>query len=231
MNYYVTGDKHQDYAGLFSKIELAKLGENDTIIVLGDMGLFWRNDKKDADAIIKFYEDNYTCNLWFIDGNHENHPLLKALPIVDKLGYVSPHIRYIPRGTVLDLGGCRCLFIGGAESIDKAFRQEGLSWWKDETITEDDISNIENQHYDYVFSHTCPESVFNEYRFLLCSTNVLKMTDDTECHISEKRLEQVKNNISFDNWWFGHFHQDVTLNNNFACLLHGFKKIRNKEEI
>ena len=68
MRLYITGDKHQDYNRLFTKIEFGKLNENDTIIVLGDMGLFWRHDKKDANEIIKFYEENYTCNLYFIGG-------------------------------------------------------------------------------------------------------------------------------------------------------------------
>lgn len=83
------------------------------------MGLFWRKDRKDSNEFIKFYEENYKCNLWFIDGNHENFDQLKELHIVDGLGYISPHIRWIPRGTILDIKGKRCLFLGGADSVDR----------------------------------------------------------------------------------------------------------------
>ena len=69
MAIYVTGDKHQNYYDLFKFADKMELNENDYVIVLGDMGLFWRYDKKDANEIIKFYEENYTCNLYFIDGN------------------------------------------------------------------------------------------------------------------------------------------------------------------
>ena len=46
MAIYVTGDKHQNYRDLLTFIEFEKLTENDIILVLGDMGLFWRKDRK-----------------------------------------------------------------------------------------------------------------------------------------------------------------------------------------
>ena len=59
MAIYVTGDKHQDYRNLLTFIEFEKLTENDTILVLGDMGLFWRKDRSDSDTFIDYYEKNY----------------------------------------------------------------------------------------------------------------------------------------------------------------------------
>lgn len=43
------------------------LTENDYIIVLGDMGLLWRYDRKDADVFIKDFEHRFNFNLYFID--------------------------------------------------------------------------------------------------------------------------------------------------------------------
>lgn len=69
MAVYVTGDKHQRFDSLWFFADRMKLTEQDYIIVLGDMGLFWRHDKKDANEIIKYFEKNYKFNLYFIDGN------------------------------------------------------------------------------------------------------------------------------------------------------------------
>lgn len=61
------GDKHQRYEGLEKMAERLKLNENDYVIVLGDMGLFWRNDKKDANSFIEYFEKTYNFYLYFID--------------------------------------------------------------------------------------------------------------------------------------------------------------------
>lgn len=51
---FITGDKHGDLTEILNFIKKMKLSENDNIIVLGDMGLLWRRDKKDF---------NYNINL------------------------------------------------------------------------------------------------------------------------------------------------------------------------
>lgn len=46
-----------------------KLAAQDYIVVLGDMGLFWRNDRRDSKTFIEMFEQDYEFNLYFIDGN------------------------------------------------------------------------------------------------------------------------------------------------------------------
>lgn len=224
---FVTGDKHACFESIYSFIELYDLTEEDTIIVLGDMGLFWRKDKQDSKFNIENYEKNYKTNLWFICGNHENHPQLRELELDEQgLGYISEHIRYIPRGTVFELNGKTFLGIGGAESVDKCFRIPELSWWKEETITEEDIQkcikNVDGRHIDYILSHTCPRSCFESNKVFLCTMNLNKANID---HTSEDRLEELKNAIEYGDWWFAHFHIDADLNDNFHVLFHQFKEI------
>lgn len=111
----VTGDKHGQFGNIYDLIDRLYLGENDNILVLGDMGLFWSNNLAMTKNTIDNYEKKYNCNIWFIDGNHENFDLLKLLPAApggnDKIRYVSPHIRYITRGTIMDIEGKKCLFV------------------------------------------------------------------------------------------------------------------------
>lgn len=219
---FVTGDKHACFEGIFSFIEMYDLTEEDTIIVLGDMGLYWRNDRKDSKSFVEMYEKTYKTNLWFVDGNHENHRQLRLLPN----GYISEHIRYIPRGTVFELNGKTFLGIGGAESVDKRFRTPNLSWWEEETITDEDIQrcidNVAGRHIDHVLSHTCPRSCFEHNKVFLCTMNLDKAFID---HTSEDKLETLKNNINYGDWWFGHFHNEANLDDNFHCLFHSFREI------
>lgn len=222
---YITGDCHQKFDKIYNFIFKMKLNENDNIIVLGDMGLFWRYDKQDSDMIIDFYEDMFKCNLYFIDGNHENFELLKRIPIIDDLGIgkVSKHIFYIPRGTIMDFENKKCLFIGGADSLDKGRRTENLSWWKDEQITQENIDSIPAAHYDYVFSHCCPRSVLENDKAILTDP---RFDQDVIDHTSEDKLEELKNKITFDKWGFGHYHQDVHLTDKFFCLYHSFEEVK-----
>lgn len=222
-----TGDCHQDYAKLFTLAERVDLTYDDYIIILGDMGLFWRKDRSDSNLLIEKLEEMVKCNIWFIDGNHENFDLLNQLPI-DEQGFriVSPHIRWIPRGTVFMANGKRCLAIGGADSVDKFRRTPHLSWWKEEQITQEEVSKIitenKDKHFDYVFSHAAPRKIVHEYRAYLCT---LHLDDDSLDHTSEEMLQQIADNISCDHHWFGHYHVDLALDNKYSCLYHGFKEI------
>ena len=226
MAVYVTGDKHQEYAGLFTMADKLNLNENDYVIVLGDMGLFWRHDKRDANSFIKYFEENYNFNLYFVDGNHENFKILNSLDEDENhMGYISEHIRHLKRGRRYNIGGKDILAIGGADSVDKFRRTEGLSWWKDEAITDEDVDRIDAGHYDYVLSHTCPTSVFEANKMYLCTLGNIVDDNNPEFKISNNKLEQVLNFITFNKWYFGHYHVDITLDDEFACLFHGWKEL------
>ena len=192
------------------------LTEEDNIIILGDAGICWHYTKKDMYYYIKEWE-NYESvpMLYFLDGNHENFDILNSLSIENNEGIVSDHIHWLKRGTIKYFENKKCLFIGGAESIDNFNRVEHLSWWPEESITDQDISLIDIGQYDYVFSHTCPISILNEYKFSLCD---LSLDQSKINHNSENKLEALKNYIDFNQWWFGHFHKNIKLNDQFRCL-------------
>ena len=78
MGIYVTGDCHGDFKKLIDFIERMSLDENDTIIVLGDMGLLWNAHNDFLQYFIaNFYEVRYKTEILWIDGNHENFDLIK----------------------------------------------------------------------------------------------------------------------------------------------------------
>lgn len=225
MAVYLTGDKHQQFQSIFTIADRLKLDENDAVIVLGDMGLFWRRDKEDANSFIGYFENNYKFNLYFVDGNHENFDILNSL-LEDEngMGMISPHIRHLKRGRRYNIQGKDILAIGGADSIDKYRRIGGVSWWQDEQITDKDIKDIAG-HYDYVLSHTCPTSVFERYKMYLCSFDNIVDDDDIAFKVCNNKLEEVKTKITFNKWYFGHYHQDIHLDEQFTCLYHSWEEL------
>lgn len=167
-------------------------------------------------ALVDYYEANYTCNIWCVLGNHENYRIIEGLPLIDNTFFaVSPHISYIKSGSVLDLKGKRCLVIGGADSIDKHLRQENLDWWKEEQISQEIVENAAAGHYDYVFSHAAPASISRE-----CCIQVSPS-------VSERRLQEIMDKISFDYWYFGHYHidEEIGVDKRFRCFLNSWKEI------
>lgn len=220
MGTYITGDCH----GIFEKLILftirMDLKETDNIIVLGDMGLCWRKNGEDLKKFVYRWEEKLEKRpyLYFIDGNHENFDLLKTF----KDGIISSHIHWLRRGTVSYFEGKKCLFIGGADSIDKFRRIKHLSWWEDEQITQEDIDKCPAEDFDYVFSHACPYSVFADNTAILGDPHFAGEEFD---RTSEEMLDKLKNKIQFKHWWFGHYHKDIDLDDKFCCLYNNWKEL------
>ena len=222
--WFVTGDIHGALHCITDFIEKYNLGEGDNIIVLGDVALAWRKDLQDYNFKIEQYER--WCNgvhLYWIEGNHENFDIIKTWALNEKGIYDnSKHIHYCSRGSILNINGKKALCIGGADSVDKIYRTQGLDWWKEEQITEKDIVNISG-HFDYVFSHCCPKSVFDNNKVYLCTlTNI---NENNAIHKSEQVLENLKNKITYNKWFFGHYHVNRQLDNKHTCLFEDFEEI------
>jgi hypothetical protein len=55
------------------------------------------------------------------------------------------------------------MYIGGALSIDKAHRTEGLNWWVDEELSIQEMNSIFDKYIkekpDIMVTHDCPEEI------------------------------------------------------------------------
>ena len=132
---FITGDTHCDYD--WKKLntscfpEQKELTKDDYVIIAGDFGGVWAQDKTD-EYIIKTYEKRNFTTL-FVDGNHENHDALAQYPVEEwhggKIHRISDTVIHLMRGQVFEIGGKTFFTMGGAESSDKIYRKEGVSWW------------------------------------------------------------------------------------------------------
>ena len=222
---FLKGDIHGNLFEIIDFINRFNLGKNDNIIILGDCGIAWRKDKKDLAQNIKLWNEcGNGVKLYFIDGNHENFNILNSLPIENNMGKIADNIYHLRRGQVYEFENKKILVCGGADSIDKYRRIENFTWWKEEAISQETIDDISAGHYDYVLTHCCPRSIFEKNRIYL---STLQFLDENKInHSSEDMLEQLKNKITFDHWFFGHYHINRNLDEKFTCLFEDFMEVR-----
>lgn len=217
---FVTGDTHASYdiSKLSSKnFSLGRhLNKYDYVIVLGDFGLVWDNSSEEK-YWIKWLTDKPWTTL-FIDGNHENHYKIRALPgrsmFGSFVGKVNDSIFHLRRGFIYTIDDLKILTIGGAASVDKAHRIVDVTWFADELLSGKDINNAldnlakHDHKVDYILTHTCTNSIFEQMHF-----GPWKSGDPTM-----KELEAITNGVEYKHWYFGHFHDDMSIGPRHTCV-------------
>lgn len=215
MAVFVTGDMHNrhDMDKFFSYNfpEGVSLTRKDVVIVCGDFGVPWAFD--DADAEVLEYLERMPWTTAFVDGNHDNHPALLQHGIVEWRGgranRISDNIWHMMRGEAFDFDGELVFTMGGAESSDREYRVEGLSWWPEELPSEDEIAHARDTlagvdwEVGYIVTHTAPTSVTqagilgrNAWRH----PEVDRLTDF---------LDEVMAKTKYKRWYCGHFHENA----------------------
>jgi hypothetical protein len=136
---------------------LKPAGEPGLLIQLGDFGIWPGTPGTWYISEILRVCAKTNMRVWFIDGNHEDFTQLENFRDGDA-------IRWLPRGTRWSWHGRRWLALGGAVSLDKAVRKEGVSWWPQEEITEQQASNvIAGGPAEVMVTHECPAGVVHTF--------------------------------------------------------------------
>lgn len=210
---FVTGDTHgmTDYRKLelFAQSNPA-LTKADYVIIAGDCGIVWSGDT--LDARISAYED-LPFSILFVDGNHENFDMLNEFDVENFCGgsvhRISEHIFHLMRGQVFELNGVRLFAFGGAESTDKIYRQEGVSWWKQEIPSaaeiEEGLRSLAacGNKVDCIITHSCDRRALYYPPLLKWGGNRVS---------AENMLLSVFEDVAqYNHWYFGHYHLDGNL--------------------
>lgn len=203
MKVLILGDVHGCWSHMNTVIADAIKQHPDIthIVQVGDFGYGWPGIKP-FKASKGFLTDeemavyDAAVKLW-IDGNHENHDRLDA-----DHGAWQPDWSHMKRGSVLTVDGYCLLFHGGATSADKQRRIEGVSWWRQESIsygkTRELLSELEGPIHA-VFSHEHPAAIpYSDERY---------GPDDLIGMADKRALDAIRLHVRPEFWFFGHHHK------------------------
>ena len=228
MSIYVTGDVH-GYPMRFDQPKLEAMGlnltANDKVIICGDFGLPWYGDAEDECCLNWLATKPF--EILFVDGNHENFDLLYQFPVEERYGgqvrKLRENIFHLMRGEVYEIEGKKYFAFGGATSADKHTREEGVSWWKEETYSQEEYENaLKNLakvdfNVDYVVTHTVPTRFLENVDF--------NKQGAEECPVAII-LDELAKRLHYRKWFAGHFHVHYEdEKNNVACVYEGFERI------
>ena len=135
----VTGDIHGEVQRVAETVVRFGLGSEDTIVLLGDVGMNYYGNKR-GDRHRKKRLNQLGVTMLCIHGNHEMRPetIITYHEVQWRGGtvYVEdefPNLLFAKDGEVYDIAGKKAIVIGGAYSVDKWYRlQRGLEWFPDE---------------------------------------------------------------------------------------------------
>lgn len=175
-------------------------------IQVGDMGVGFRKTQGPREGEEYSNPPHYAmvrADHRFIRGNHDNP------------GPCSRHSQWIPDGTIEN----DVMFIGGALSIDRAWRVEGYSWWPDEELSAQALRTMVDIYATtrprVMITHECPESVADE---ILKAHNLTKFNDPSRTRQAFQSMIEIHQP---ELWVHGHWHisSDRVLNGTrFICL-------------
>lgn len=172
----VVGDTHGNTEWLCGVVEktvgLLPNGQPKIFVQLGDFGIW------EGVYGVRFLNDltwvlgKNNSYLLFVCGNHECFPLLEKLTrdspeppegsgIPTGARKVTERIWHAPRGLSWSWQGKRWVACGGAVSVDKALRTEGLDWWPQEEITNLQVELFRHMgKVDVLLTHDRPSRFF-----------------------------------------------------------------------
>ena len=155
----VMGDLHGDIEHALQAFRTFADRGVHVILQLGDWGILWpgRNWQIDLNKISRALA-RHQSTMFFLAGNHDWHPKLSEYPIdADGIQWLAANVGHLPRGYRTEVGGKFTLAaLGGANSIDRRFREAGVSWWPEEQITESDLRRLGSERVDILVGHEAP---------------------------------------------------------------------------
>jgi 3-oxoacid CoA-transferase subunit A len=209
---YVTGDTHGSFERVEGFCKRFETCREDILIILGDAGINFSGPR--YDRLKKKLLEELPITIFAIHGNHEQRPhtIESYREKVWNGGTVYyedefPHILFAKDGELFNLDGKKTVVIGGAYSIDKAYRLAyGYGWWEDEQPSEEIKQYVERQlsvvnwKVDVVLSHTTPLK-YEPVEVFMAGIDQSKVDKSTEIW-----LDEIEERLSYKKWYCGHYH-------------------------
>lgn len=229
--FFITGDKHRRFDRVKEFCIKINTRRKDVLIVLGDAGFNYYNDRRDNELKKEISALNIT--LFCVHGNKENRP--QNIGTYGIRSFCGGKVYYEPKypniyfaidGEIYTFEGKKYLVAGGAHSVDK-FKclKEGKPFWYDEmpdqTTKETVEGNLRNENYKIhgMMTHTCPIEYIPEEMFMSArkSAAINKKSRKTTTgkdfkpdidRSTEIWLGEIEKKLNYEVWFCGHYHVD-----------------------
>lgn len=223
MPIFATGDIHGKIdIGKLTTSGLAKAGvaptEEDYLVICGDFGLVWawQGQTPEERYWLDWLGKKPFKKILFVDGNHENFERLNALPVEEwkggKIHRVTDRVYHLMRGQVFDIDGKLVFTLGGARSVDREWRVENKTWWRQELPDEAELleaeRNLEKHGWrvDFAVTHCAPSMVQHRIDLSYAPDRLTNF------------LDYLRDRLDYDEWVFGHCHVDMDFDDGFRAL-------------
>jgi hypothetical protein len=220
---FLTGDTHgthdiQKIVRIHNYIDANDLyDDNNIVIVLGDFGYGWNPIvTKEMEWI--FTDAPFT--ILFVDGNHENHDYLAALPRATRFNgevgviqHPTTNIYHLLRGGIYTIEGHTFYTLGGAHSQDIARRTPPIYtaptkiWWAEELPTLEFLDTLKTPtSVDFILTHQAPQRYFP-----IDPTTRQPYAPDPREEYFLAHLNNLELRCEYKKWFFGHWHVDAIM--------------------
>lgn len=223
---YYTGDIHGAPWKIIDFCKKVKTTNNDTIVILGDVGANYYGDVRDT--LFKKHLSSIKPTILCIHGNHEMRP--SSIPTYKTKEWHGgtvwyetdyPTLLFAKDGEIYDIENIKHFVIGGAYSVDKPYRlAHGYGWWENEQPSAEIKAYVEEQikrnQFDVILSHTCPLK-YEPIEMFLSMIDQQSVDKSTEIW-----LDSVEERVNYKAWFCGHWHTDKRIDK-MHFLFDGFE--------
>lgn len=229
--FYITGDKHRNFDTVKLFCRHMKTRPEDVLILLGDAGFNYFEDRRDEQLKEKASRMNIT--LFCLHGNKECRP--QNLGTYGIRSFCGGKVYYEPQyptiffaidGQIYTFEGRKYMVVGGAHSVDKLrCLDEGLPYWADEmpddatkVTVENTLADMNNEVFG-ILTHTCPlnylptemflstrEKVETKHKLWRSKRKKLFVPDIDRS--TEEWLDYLEEKVDYTVWFCGHYHVD-----------------------
>lgn len=229
--FFITGDTHRHFDRVKEFCREMNTRSKDVLIILGDSGFNYYDDKRDDDLKKEISALNIT--LFCLHGNKENRPQNVGTYGIrsfcgGKVYYEPkyPNIYFAIDGEIYTFEGKKYMVVGGAHSVDKMrCLDEGTPFWYDEmpddavkATVELNLQKEENKIYG-MMTHTCPIDYLPTEMFLSTRQNASikrkprkakskKLFKPDIDRSTEIWLGKLEKKLDYEVWFCGHYHVD-----------------------
>lgn len=245
---YLTGDCHGEFNRFAKKRRMQlpfSLTEKDFVIVCGDMGLLWADDRELA--YNKKWLAALPMKILWVQGNHENYDMIAQYPVRQWHGgkvrhIVEDKVILLERGQVFELEGKRFFTFGGASTHDiqggildrnsptyvkersranksgLPYRVKGVSWWEQELPSAGEMQEGRDNLSRVAYSVDFVVTHCLSGRMQEQLEKTIHKQNPCKKDILNEYFDELEEKLYYQHWFCGHYHENLRLDEKHTVL-------------